>query len=117
MGCVKSTKYYSDIQEQEVAKYLGGKQVFLSGGGKFDKGDVEVGNWLIEAKTSVGTKKSFSIPKAWLDKLDEQSFEMGKAHHALAFRYSPTGEDYFIVDKKTFKDLLEAYYDRENCLD
>ena len=55
------TKYYSNKQEQHIEKALNGKTVSGSGCGKFYKGDVLTKTFLIEAKTSLKDKKSFSV--------------------------------------------------------
>lgn len=58
-----STRYYSDQHEKSVVKALGGRQTSNSGAGKFHKGDVVVGDTLIECKTSMTEKNSVSIKK------------------------------------------------------
>lgn len=47
------TKYYSEIQETAVAKYLGGKLVSGSGSRATRPGDIEYKDWLCECKTHV----------------------------------------------------------------
>lgn len=108
----KSTRYYSGRQERKVAKVLNGKLVANSGASDFVAGDVTTDTFLLECKTCIENKKSFSIKKEWLEKNKEEAFEMGKSYSALAFRFSPDGEDYYIIDEKLFKRLLE--YIKEN---
>ena len=104
---MKSTRYYSNRQEKKIAKELGGKQVANSGATSFSKGDVRIKNWLIEAKTVTKEKDSFSIKKAWLLKNKEEAFAMNKPYSALAFNFGPDEENYYIIDEKLFKELVE----------
>ena len=59
------TRYYSNLQEQYIAKLLGGRQTANSGATDFVKGDVIVSDasMLIECKTCLAEKDSFSIKK------------------------------------------------------
>lgn len=86
-------------QEKEIAKYLGGKVTPNSGGTRSSGGDVHTNAFLIEAKTRDKLSKTFTISREWLAKAHEQSIGQNKPHWALAFRYSPEGEDYFIINK------------------
>ena len=110
---VRPTRFYSDKQEKHVAKVTGGKQVANSGATAFSKGDVRAENFLIEAKTSITEKSSFSIKKEWLDKNEEERFAMGKDYSALAFRFSPDGEDYYIISEKLFVKLINYLKEEE----
>lgn len=109
----RSNRFYSNRQEKKVAKAVGGKQVSNSGATAFNKGDVTTDAFLIEAKTCVSDKKSFSIKKEWLEKNKEEAFEMGKSYSALVFNFGPDTDNYYIVDEKLFKELL-AYIEKEN---
>lgn len=100
-------KDVSNLQEKEVARKLGGNVVSGSGCGNFNSGDVSTDKFLIECKTVTKEQTSFSIKEAWLHKIKEQSFEEGKEHCALAFRFSPKGKDYIVLDIDTFKLLIE----------
>ena len=104
----KPTRYYSSRQEKKVAKAVGGKQVSNSGATAFNKGDVTSDNFLIECKTCVEDKKSFSIKKEWLEKNKDEAFEMGKSYSALAFNFGPSSENYYVIDERLFKILKEA---------
>lgn len=103
----KPTRFYSSRQEKHVAKAVGGKQVSNSGATAFNKGDVTTDLFLIEAKTCVENKKSFSIKKEWLEKNEEEKFEMGKDYSALAFNFGPDSENYYVINEKLFKLLNE----------
>lgn len=107
-----STRYYSDMQENYIAKITQGKKTPGSGGTKFGGGDVKVTidkytSMLIEAKTTTEPKESFSIKKAWIEKVKEQSFEQGCELYALAFRFGPYDDDYYVLDEKQFLEYLE----------
>lgn len=103
----RPTRFYSNRQEKKVAKAVGGKQVANSGATAFTKGDVRTQSWLIECKTCTTEKKSFSIKKEWLDKNKEETFAMNKDYSALAFDFGD-GNNYYIVDEKTFIQMKEA---------
>ena len=104
---MKSTRYYSNLQEKQIAKALGGKQSSNSGATAFQKGDIKTSQWLIEAKTVISHKSSFSIKKAWLIKNKEEAFAMHRPYAALAFNFGPDEENYYVIDEKLFKELLK----------
>ncbi len=83
-----------------------GKQTANSGASAFSKGDVKADSWLIECKTLTEPKKSHTIKKEWLEKNAEEAFAMNKPYNALAFDFGD-GDNYFIVDAKTFKKLVD----------
>lgn len=101
-----STRYYSNKQEQTLAKLLNAKRVSNSGATTFRAGDVKGVRFLIEAKTCIEDKKSFAIKKEWLEKNKEEAFAMGREYAALAFNFGPGQPNYFILDEKTFKELV-----------
>lgn len=102
-----STRYYSNRQEKQVAKSIGGKQTANSGATKFVKGDILTDNFLIECKTTLTPKKSFAIKKEWLDKNRQEMFAMNKSYNALAFNFEPDGKNYYVIDERLFKYLKE----------
>ena len=106
-GYRRPTRYYSTEQEKHIAKELGGKRQSNSGATTFQKGDVVTEDWLIEAKTVTKEQSSFSIKKEWLEKNKEEAFGMRKRHNALAFNFGDD-QNYYVVDEKTFKKLIEA---------
>lgn len=93
-------------QEGSIARMLGGVVQSNSGGTRFGGGDVHTASFLIEAKTPTKEQTSFSIRKEWIDKMREQAFEQGKQQSALAFRFSPDGEDYFVINSRLMKELV-----------
>ena len=103
----RPTRFYSNNQEKQVAKAVGGKKTVNSGATAFQKGDVTNSLFLIECKTCIEQKKSFSIKKEWLEKNKEEMFEMGKSYNALAFNFGPDTENYYIIDERLFKLLNE----------
>lgn len=106
-----STRYYSNRQERRVANTLNGKVVSNSGAGNFVAGDVITGLFLVECKTSTTPKKSVSIKREWLDKLEEEAFAMCRPYKALAFDFGE-GDPYYIVDTRTFL-ILQSFIQEE----
>ena len=102
----KPTRYYSDRQEKRTAKKLGAKVQTSSGSSDFLKGDVVSDTCLIECKTCVTEKKSFSIKKEWLEKVDEQCYAMGKRYPILAFDFGD-GENYYVLPESVMKKFIE----------
>ena len=111
-----STRYFSTKQEKRVAKDLGGKRTPNSGATPWQKGDILLQNWLLECKTAMTEKQTFSVPKKWLKALPEEAFSAGKDHWALVFDYGD-GNEYYIIDKKTFKQVVEVFDEQENMDD
>ena len=103
----RPTRFYSNRQEKAVAKVTQGKQIVNSGATEFRKGDVTTADWLIECKTATRLKESFSIKRDWLDKNKEEAFAMGKQYNALCFDFGDNGDRYYIIDEKTFKEVLQ----------
>lgn len=105
-----STRYYSSLQENNVARLLGGKVTPSSGSGKWSKGDVVVkdASLSIECKTSMSEKASFSIKKEWITKHKEEAWSNRLSNIALAISFDPSGkENYFVIDEKLMKFLVE----------
>ena len=103
---ILSTRHYSKNQEEQIVDKLGGQRQLNSGATPFQKGDVSLDKWLIEAKTKVKDSKSFTIQKDWLDKNLSESLFMGKDYNALAFNFGPDQKNYYIIDEQTFKQLI-----------
>ena len=113
MAKIGTTRYYSNKQEKRVAKLVNGKQTANSGATAFSKGDVYNDSWLIECKTSTSEKQAVSIKRDWIEKNKEEAFAMNKLYSAVAFDFG-NGDNYFIIDEKTFKTLLELLEEKEN---
>lgn len=103
----KPNRYYSKIQENSVAKALGGKTQPNSGARTFAKGDCVTDCFAIECKTSTTNKKSVAIKKEWLTKIEHEAFSIGKSDFALAFNFGPKQPNYYIISEDTFKRLNE----------
>lgn len=101
-----STRYYSHQQEQYVADLLGGKLSANSGAANYSAGDVLLMDWLIECKTTMKPKQSFSIKEEWMLKNKLERIALQKTYSALAFQFEPNGTNYFVVDERTFERLL-----------
>jgi len=110
-----STRYYSDIHEKSICKALGAMQVSNSGAGNFVKGDCiqRDASLLIEAKTSMSDKTSFSIKKEWLDKNKEEAFANRLSNCCLCFRFGPAQENYYVISEKLMKFLVDVLVDEE----
>ena len=106
-------KDYSASQENDIARLLGGRVQSNSGGTRFGGGDVQTAQFFIEAKTPTKHQTSFSVKKEWIEKMREQAFEQGKYHSALAFRFAPDGEDYFVISSKLMLELVK-YLERSD---
>lgn len=94
-------------QEHDIARLLGGRVQSNSGGTRFGGGDVQTAQFFIEAKTPTKEQTSFSVKKEWVEKMREQAFEQGKIHSALAFRFAPNGEDYFVINSRLMRELVK----------
>ena len=103
----ESTKYFSNIQEQAVAKSLRGQVVSASGGGKFRKGDVVNKNasLLCECKCVMTPKKSVSIKKEWIDKNKDEVLTQRLSNGCIAFNFEPDGRNYYVIDERLMKFL------------
>ena len=105
---MKSTRSVSSAQEKVIAKKLGGRRTPNSGATKFDKGDITIdSDWLIEAKTCMEPKKSFSIKKDWLLKLKEEQFATNKLYSSLCFDFGDEKDRFYIIDEPTFQYIIE----------
>ena len=100
----ESTRYYSDLQENYIAKKFGGRKISNSGAGLFNKGDVVIddASMVIECKTSTEEKKSFSVKEEWLEKQKKEAFENRIDNTALAFNFGPNKSNYFVISQKPF---------------
>ena len=110
----KSTRYFSSVQENTIAKSIGGKTTVNSGASLYTCGDITTNDFLIEAKTTTKPKESFSIKKEWITKNNLERMQLGKPYCALAFQFAPNSPNYYVIDEKLFKKLLE--YMEGDCL-
>lgn len=103
----ESTRYYSERQEEAVCKALGAKRHANSGATKFKKGDCSTEQVLIECKTCLSEKDSFSIKREWIEKNRQEAREMNKPVSALAFNFGPDTENHYIISETVMKFLVE----------
>lgn len=104
-----TTRDASKLQEEYIAKKFNGTRTPNSGAGKFKKGDVvlECGI-LVECKTCMSDKNSFSIKKDWIIKNKEESFINRNSNHCIAFNFGINQPNYFVIDEKLMRVLVEA---------
>ena len=104
-----STRYYSNLQETKIVKLLGGQQTPNSGATDFIKGDVRIkeASMICECKTCVNEKESFSIKKEWLDKNEQEARITHFSNSMLAFNFGPDSKNYFIINEKLAKYLVD----------
>ena len=107
------TRYYSKKQEDAIAKKFGGDRVKNSGATPWQKGDIHLDKWLLEAKTKTSPSKSMSIQKEWLEKNVQESLFMGKPYNALAFNFGPGEKNYYIIDEELFETLVTYLNEEE----
>lgn len=107
-GVKTPTRKMSELQEESIAKSIGGKQTPSSGATDFGgKGDVTTSRFIIEAKTKMSPSKSISLKKEWFDKLKQEAVFSGKSYSALAFNFGPGQENHYIIDEDLFIVLKE----------
>lgn len=113
----ESTRFFSTQQENAVAQALGGRRTPNSGASTFAAGDIvqEDASMLIECKTLMSDKDSFSIKKDWIEKNKMEAFEMRLDNHCIAFNFGPNQPNYYVIDELTMKFLIEKLIeDRES---
>ena len=114
----ESTRYASNAQEQSVCKALNAYQTSNSGANKFRKGDAynKVASLLIECKTCMQDKESFSIKREWIDKNAMEAFTQRLENTCIAFSFGPNSKNYYVINEKLMKFLvekLEEYYQKD----
>ena len=112
----EATRHASSVQEKRVAGKLGGQVSSNSGAGLFNKGDIvcEDASLLIECKTCMEPKKSFSIKKDWIEKNKEEAFRLRLENHVIAFNFDYQNKnDYYVIDDKLMRFLVDAL-ERDN---
>ena len=106
----EATRYFSDKQEKEVAKMLGGRQTPNSGATGFVKGDVVLDNlMLIECKTKTKESNSFSINRNWIEKNELERKEMQLPYSCIAIKFNPDDKEngnYFLINSKLMRKLV-----------
>ena len=110
MANKEATRHASSVQENRVANKLDGQVSSNSGAGLFNKGDIIVtdASLLIECKTCMEPKKSFSIKKEWIEKNKEEAFRLRCDNHAIAFNFDyKDKKDYYVIDDKLMEFLVD----------
>lgn len=100
---MKSTRYYSSMQEKKIVKNIGGRLQPNSGATAFKKGDVINTNFLIEAKTLTKPQKSFSVKKEVIEKIKQESYAMNRDNYALCFDFGDD-ERFYIIPERSFRE-------------
>ena len=120
MAKVGTTRYASNIQEDRVAKKLGGKRTPDSGATVWRKGDIHIesASTLCECKTCMTPKDSFSIKKEWIQKNKEEAFANRLSHTVIAFNFNyEDSEDYYVIDDRLMKFLIEKLEEEYKSID
>lgn len=105
-----TTRDASSTQEKRIAKKLNGTVTPNSGATLWKKGDVrlEEAGILVECKTCMKPKESFSIKKEWLEKNRKELFASGCSNSVIAFNFDyEDSHDYYVIDDKLMKFLVE----------
>ncbi len=105
----ESTRAVADRQEKSVCKDINGYQQPSSGSGKFRKGDVfnKEASILVECKTCMIDKDSFSIKKDWIIKNKEEKFSQRLSNSCIAFSFGPGQENFYVINSKLMRFLIE----------
>ncbi len=101
-------KIVSKRQEDNVAKSLGGRRTANSGATSFSKGDVIIGDVIIECKTRTRDVNSFAIHESWIKEINEEKIGMGKSLAALAISFDQGHNSYYVIDERAMQLLLEV---------
>ena len=111
----KPTRFYSNLQEAQVSKRIGGRRTPNSGATAFIKGDIQTKSFIIECKTCTEARESISIKKEWLDKLKKEMMANGKTNFALFFNFGGiySDENYVVIKEKDFL-ILKEYMEETN---
>lgn len=105
---IQPTRHYSKRQENQVASKFGGERTLNSGATTFQKGDILLEDYLMEAKTKTTHSNTITIHKEWLDKLRKESLFMGKPNEALIFNFGPNETNYVIISEDLFYELINT---------
>ena len=104
-----TTRQASDVQETRVAKKLGGFRTSNSGANRFRKGDIHIdsASLLVECKTCMTPKDSFSIKKEWIIKDKEEAFANRLSNIAIAFNFNfEDTHDFYVIDDSLMRFLV-----------
>ena len=110
------TRHYSKIQEDTVAKAIGGKRTPNSGASTWVKSDVLSDKFAIECKTKTSASESISIKKEWFEKQKQEAMFMNKPYSAVVFNFGPGEENHYIIDEYLFQFLKEKLDELEDTI-
>jgi hypothetical protein len=110
-GMTKSTVSKSSEQEKFVAKFLELRRSPQSGAGLRFKGDCFDEESLFECKTTMTKKESFTVKKAWFDKLNRERSEDRKQFAFLVSNFGGNGneDNHVTMSLETFRELYWAW--------
>lgn len=105
----ESTRFYSNLQEERIAKTMNAKRQPNSGASLFAAGDVynDKASILFECKTTTSPKESFTIKKEWITKNIADARSKRLLNHCIAFSFGPNETNYFVIDEKLMKFLID----------
>lgn len=105
----EATRAFSDAHEKSVCKALDARQQANSGAGIFNKGDCvqKEASLLIECKTCMEDRDSFSIKKEWIEKNKSEAFALRLSSHCIAFNFGPGQPNNYIIDEKLMRFLVD----------
>lgn len=105
----RATRYYSNKQEEAVAKLIGAQRQSNSGASLFAAGDLtsSKASMLVECKTCTTSKESMLIKKEWITKSKEEAHSKRLINSCIAFSFGPDEPNYFIIDEKLMRFLVE----------
>ena len=110
------TRHFSKLQEDTVAKAVGGKRTPNSGATPWSKSDVLSDKFAIECKTKTTSSESISIKKEWFDKQKQEAVFMGKPYSAVVFNFGPGEENHYIIDEYLFQFLKDKLDELEETI-
>ena len=110
------TRHFSKIQEDTVAKAIGGKRTPNSGATPWSKSDVLSDKFALECKTKMSTSESISIKKEWFLKQKQEAAFMGKPYSAIVFNFGPGEENHYIIDEYLFQFLKDKLDELEETI-
>lgn len=99
-------------QDRRIAKDSNWGIVTNSGAVPGKKGDLKQERILAETKTVEKPQKSFTLKEAWMDKLAEQAFRMGKEFHVLFFSFGGL-EDFAVLPQRDFDLIFDSMVELE----
>ncbi len=96
--------------ENRLSKRLGGQTTRASGATANDKGDIKLGLFLVESKSTI--HDSLTIQRSWLDKIETEAKHKQK-HPALAIQYVDkqgipvSNGSWVAMPESLFQELIE----------